>query len=244
MKRVSLQPAYVLHRRPYRETSLLIELFTPEFGRFTAIARGVRKSRSPWAGLLQPFVPLLVSWVGKGELMTLSQAEAGGVASNLQGECLFAGLYLNELLMYLLQKWDAHQGLFVAYQQTITALQAGKLEQKVLRSFEKYFLEELGYGLLPKSDVSLHNRFSPDQFYRFLPEQGFVLYSPAGDERQPDNVFSGKNLIAIAKENWQDEACLLDAKRLMRFVFAPLLGAKTIYSRQLFMCKSENKHEE
>ena len=114
--------------------------------------------------------------------MTLSHVEANGVMQPLQGECLFAGFYLNELLMCLLQKWDAHPGLYAAYAKAILALQTNKLEQKTLRSFEKYFLEELGYGLLPKSDVSLHNTFSPDKFYRFVPEHGFVV-SPYDEKR-------------------------------------------------------------
>lgn len=238
MKRVLLQPAYVLHRRTYRETSYLVELFTPEHGRLTVVARGVRKPRSSTQGLLQPFVPLLVSWAGKGELMALSHVEANGVMKHLQGECLFAGFYLNELLMCLLQKWDAHAGLYVAYERAISALQTDRLEQKALRSFEKYLLEELGYGLLPKSDVSLHNAFSPDKFYRFIPEHGFVICGETMDSENltnRGNIFSGKNLIAIAKEDWQDEDCLFDAKRLTRFVLTPLLGTRPIYSRRLFM---------
>ena len=174
MKQVLLQPAYVLHRRSYRESSFLVELFTPEHGRLTVVARGVRKPRSATPGLLQPFIPLLVSWSGRGELMTLTQVEANGDVKHLQGECLFAGFYLNELLMCLLQKWDAHALLYTIYEKAVTALQAPILEQKTLRSFEKVLLEELGYGLLPKSDISLHNTFVADRFYRFVPEQGFI----------------------------------------------------------------------
>lgn len=231
MKRVLLQPAYVLHRRSYRETSFLVEIFTPEQGRLTVVARGARQSRSATQGLLQPFIPLLVSWAGKNELMALSHIEANGALKHLQGECLFAGLYLNELLMCLLQKWDAHAGLYEAYEKAITALQTNVLDQTILRSFEKYLLEELGYGLLPKSEVSLHNMFSPDQFYRFTPEQGFVVSEPVS---QP-NIFSGKSLIAIAKENWLESETVSDAKRLTRLVLAPLLGARPLYSRKLFM---------
>jgi DNA repair protein RecO (recombination protein O) len=238
MKRILLQPAYVLHRRIYRETSYLVELFTPLHGRLTVVARGVRKPRSSTQGLLQPFVPLLVSWAGKGELMTLTHVEANGVMKHLYGECLFAGFYLNELMMCLLQKCDAHAGLYKAYDNAISALQTDRLEQKTLRVFEKYLLEELGYGLLPKSDVSLHNTFSPDKYYRFIPEHGFVICNEAMDaahSTNAGNIFSGKNLIAIAKEDWQNEDCLFDAKRLTRFVLAPLLGARPIYSRRLFM---------
>jgi len=242
MKRITLQPAYVLHRRSYRETSFLVELITPEYGRLTVLAKGVRKTRSTTQGLLQPFIPLLVSWAGKAELMNLSHVEANGILKNLHGECLFAGLYLNELLMCLLQKWDSHPGLFVAYKKTIEALQASKLEQKVLRSFEKYLLEELGYGLLPKSDITLQQTFSSDKFYRFTPELGFVL---SESTIQNGNLFSGKSLLAIAKENWQETNSLLDAKRLNRLVLAPLLGARPIHSRKLFMqLDSGNQYEE
>lgn len=241
MKRVLLQPAYVLHRRAYRETSFLVELFTPEHGRLTVIARGARKARSATQGLLQPFVPLLVSFAGKGELMSLSHVEANGEVKQLHGDCLFAGFYLNELLMCLLEKWDAHTALYAVYERTLLALQVNPLEQKTLRSFEKCLLEELGYGLLPKSDISLHNMFSPDKYYRFIPEQGFIL-SELGDQSQSEaNIFSGKSLLAMAKEDWQDEKSLLDAKRLIRFVLAPLLGGRPLYSRRLFMVPDEKK---
>lgn len=240
MKRVLLQPAYVLHRRSYRENSFLVELFTPEYGRLTVVARGVRKAKSSSQGLLQPFVPLLVSFAGKGELMALSHVEANGNMRHLQGECLFAGFYLNELLMSLLEKWDAHPVLYAAYEQAMTSLLADTLEQRILRSFEKTLLEELGYGLLPKSAVSLHNSFVPERFYRFIPEQGFVLCEAASESAVQGNIFSGKSLIAIAKDDWQDETCLQDAKRLIRFVLAPLLGAKPIHSRRLFV---RNQHE-
>lgn len=235
MKRILLQPAYILHTRSYKETSLLVEIFTLEHGRLTLIAKGVRQSKSAWAGLLQPFVPLLVSWTGKTELMTLLHAETKGAAKQLRGECLFAGFYLNELLMYLLQKWDAHEGLFKAYDKAVSALQTEKLEQKILRTFEKYLLEELGYGVLPKSETALQNTFLPDKFYRFVPEQGLLLCEPCSLEESPSlPVFSGKSLIAIARDDW-DETSLSEAKRLTRFVLTPLLAGKRINSRQLFL---------
>lgn len=244
MKRVLLQPAYVLHRRAYRETSFLVELFTKEHGRLTVVAKGVRKLRSTSSGLLQPFVPVLVSWAGKGELMALSHIEANGEVVRLQGECLFAGFYLNELLMCLLQKWDAHEELYAMYEKTLSALQSNRLNQKTLRVFEKYLLEDLGYGLLPKSDALLKTRLLPDKHYRFIPEQGFVL-SELGDPSQSQStIFSGKSLLTIAGEKWDDEQSLQDAKRLTRFVLAPLLGARPIHSRRLFIQPEEESNNE
>lgn len=238
MKKVLLQPAYVLHRRSYRETSFLVDLFTHEYGRISALARGVRKAKSPTQGLLQPFTPLLVSWSGSGDLMTLTHVEANGALVQLQGESLFAGFYLNELIIGLLEKWDAHPALYHAYAAAIAALQASGLEQKTLRSFEKFLLEELGYGLLPKSNQDM---FDPDGHYRFVPEQGFVL-SDIGDLAQAQNhIFSGKNLLAIANEDWCDESVLQDAKRITRFLLAPLLGARKIHSRRLFVMPDEGE---
>jgi len=235
MKRVLLEPAYVLHRRSYRETSCLVELFTREHGRMTVVAKGVNKPRSGLQGLLQPFVSLLVSFAGKGELMSLTAVEVNGMPGKLQGDCLFAGFYLNELLMCLLQKWDAHQGLFACYEKTLSFLQGAYLDERVLRSFEKYLLEELGYGLLPRSEAALLDAFSMGKWYRFIPECGFLpVDGDTGRARAFGNIFSGKNLIAIGREDWNDES-LFDAKRLIRLMLTPLLGARNIHSRRLFM---------
>lgn len=244
MKRVTFQPAYVLHRRLYRETSFLVELFTPEFGRLTVTAKGARQVKGGSAGLLQPFTPLQVSWSGKGELMTLTQAEARGSVRLLQGDALFAGFYLNELLMALLQKWDAHSNLFNSYDQTLLAMQAAPLDQRILRSFEKVLLNELGYGLMPSREAKQDMDFQPDKYYRFVPEQGFVISELGEDAKAKTSLFSGKSLLAIARDDWQEEESMRDAKRLTRFVLAPLLGGKTIHSRRLFLQPGEIQNDE
>jgi DNA repair protein RecO (recombination protein O) len=231
MKRIELQPAYVLHRRPYRETSVLLDLFTREYGRVSVVAKGVRQARSSSQGLLQAFSPLLISWSGKGELMTMIGAEAQGASAQLRGDCLFAGFYLNELLVCLLQKWDAHPVIYALYEKTLAALQEDALEEKVLRAFEKGLLDELGYGLLPKTDAALERAFSADKFYRFSYEQGLVVCD--ADDTGP-SVFSGQSLLAIAREEWEVGDVLRDAKRLMRYLLAPLLGAREVQSRKLF----------
>lgn len=242
MKPVQLEPAFVLHKRAYRETSLLIELWTQNHGRFSAVAKGVRKTKSSSQGLLQPFSPILVSFVGKGELMTLTQVESRQNRFFLQGDCLFAGLYLNELLMYVLQKWDPHENLFHFYEQTLADLCGQPLEQRVLRRFERLLLEELGYGLLPKSEEHLAQSFIAEKAYRFLPEQGFSKLEPIDEIGSGGNVFSGKSLLAIAREEWSEEV-LLDAKRLMRMVLSSLLGERKIFSRRLFLKPEEREYE-
>ncbi len=241
MKRISFQPAYVLHRRSYRETSFLVELFTPEHGRVTVAAKGARQAKSSLQGLLQPFTPLMVSWSGKGELMTLVQADARGEVRRLKGDALFAGFYLNELMMALLQKWDAHPNLFRAYEETLTALQDVPLNQRALRIFEKILLEELGYGLMPRDGSSV---FLEDKYYRFVPDQGFVISELGEDAKAKSVLFSGKSLLAMANDDWRDEDCMKDAKRLTRFVLTPLLSGRPIHSRKLFMQPEEAKNEE
>jgi DNA repair protein RecO (recombination protein O) len=236
MTPVLLQPAFVLHRRPYRETSCLVELWTPDYGRLSGIMRGVRKPRSAINGLLQPFVPLMISWTGKGELKTLTHIETNGHVTILHGDCLYAGFYLNELLMHLLAKWDAHPKLYDAYQHTILTLGSeALLEEKTLRSFEKCLLDELGYGLLPKRNGFLNNIFlnniEADQYYRFVPGEGLVICAKADRH----DIFHGRHLLAMAKEEWTNEACLRDAKRLIRCVLSFLLEGKPIQSRRLFM---------
>ena len=236
MKRVNLQPAFILHRRSYRETSFLIEIWTEELGRLTVLAKGSKQRRGGMAGLLQPFIPLFMSFAGRGELLTLTQAEVRGEMMRLQGDGLFAGFYLNELLMQLLEKNDPHPRLFQAYQETVCRLQAPCLDQKTLRSFELILLDELGYGILPRTAGEIHETFQAHCCYRFIPEQGLIVTDSTDDEY---SLFSGANLLAIAQENWHTDAVVQDAKRLIRFLLAPLLGARPIHSRKLFMQMQE-----
>src|SRR5690348_7406727 len=133
---VVMQPAFILHTRAYRDSSLLLDLFTLDHGRVSAVARGARGPRSRYKGLLQPFVPLLVSWYWKSELLSLSAAEADGVILNLTGDTLLCGFYLNELLMRLLHRHDAHSQLFSSYQQALQCLQSLQDPAHVLRGFE------------------------------------------------------------------------------------------------------------
>jgi DNA repair protein RecO (recombination protein O) len=221
--RISLQPTFILHHRPYRETSLLLDAFSQEHGRVSLIAKGVRTVRSTSRGLLQLFSPLLISWQGRSELMNLSSVESQGVPIRIQATALLSGFYLNELLMRLLPKYDPHPQLYTIYHNTLLELERGNSQQKHLRLFEKKLLEELGYGLQFKELI-------PDQFYRFYPEQGFVL-SENNDE---GIVFSGKNLLSLATEKLEDAESLRDAKRLMRLALHALLGPQPLHSRKLF----------
>jgi DNA repair protein RecO (recombination protein O) len=219
--RIFLHPAFILHSRPYRETSVLLDLLTHEHGRISAVAKGVRTSRSHLKSLLQPFTPLLISWQGKSELVTLTGAEPNGCSTQLKRECLLSGLYLNELLMRVVPKFDPQPQLYTNYQKTLIELQGSRLEQKALRLFEKKLLEELGYGIPLKYVAKTQTSFMAEKYYRFHPEHGFE-HCELEDECDIE-VFLGKSLLAIAAEQLEDDICLRDCKRLMRLALAPLI---------------------
>ena len=178
MRMRSLQPGYVLHRRPYRESSLLVELFTRASGRISLVARGVRRARRP-ALLFQPFQPLLVSWSGRSELKTLARVEAAGPALLLPVRTCLAGMYLNELLLMLLHRKDPHPALYDAYRDALRTL-PGDLEQS-LRAFEMRLLSELGYGLVLDRDWRTGKRVCAQRDYYYRVEHGPSLQDPGGD---------------------------------------------------------------
>ena len=228
-----LERAYILHHRPYRETSVIFDLMTENHGRIAVIARGVRQARSKWKSLLQSFTPLLISFQGRGELQFLNQAESAGLPIRLHGAALLSGLYLNEILTRLLQKHDPHPGLYTIYEKTLLELQGCELDPKHLRLFEKKMLEELGYGLQLMHEVD-GSAIKADALYRFHPELGFSL---AQESIAVGSIFTGLSLLDLRAEVFSDVTSLRDAKRLMRLALLPLLGHHKIHSRRLFSTK-------
>lgn len=231
---VILQPAFILHARAYRDSSLLLELFTLDHGRVSAVARGARSARARYKGLLQPFVPLLVSWYGKSELVSLSGAEANGVILNLGGDTLLCGFYLNELLMRLLHRYDAHPQLFTAYQETLWSLQDSAQLARILRAFEKLLLSELGYALSLDRAADTGSRVEADRFYYFDPARGMLSYEETMRVAS-HYIFEGNSLLALHAGELSDKSCLQDAKRLLRIALNQLLDGKPLKSRELFI---------
>jgi DNA repair protein RecO (recombination protein O) len=232
MQTVLLQPCYILHTRAYRDTSLLVEIFSRDHGRLSAVARSARGPKSRFKGLFQQFVPLLLSWQGRTELMNLTAAEGNGVPHYLSGEALLCGIYLNELLMRLLHRHDAHAGLFTAYQQALVGLQQNQQKQITLRLFEKRLLLELGYALQLDKVASTGSAIIPEQNYYFDPIQGLI---PAITAATKSNVFLGESLLALHYEEFNNSDYLRDAKRLLRLAITSLLDNKPLKSRELFM---------
>ena len=181
IRRVENAPGYVLHTRPWRETSLVVEAFTGEHGRLGLVARGVRQSRSRFRGLLLPFRLLLLSWSGRGELPTLTGADTEGPVRALRGRALFSGFYLNELLLKLLPRNDAHPELFEDYGRAIDELGGSGILDGVLRTFEKGLLDALGYGPTLDRAADTGDPIFPDRRYRYVPERGPVESSDADE---------------------------------------------------------------
>lgn len=234
MHRVSEQPAYLLHSRPYRDSSRLCEFFSRDYGRVAAVMRGVRnanrRSRAAQAAL-QPFVPLLLGWTGRGELKTVTSLEADQPPrSGLQGRQLFSGLYVNEITERLLHRDDAHGNLYAAYVDCVAGLAADGDAQPVLRRYEFALLEELGYGVCLDTDADSGEPLDPDASYVYLPEHGLSRrYSAASGEV----LFAGGDLLDAAAGEWH-RASLGCAKQLARIALAPLLGEVPLRSRDLF----------
>ncbi|HET9463500.1 MAG TPA: DNA repair protein RecO [Thiobacillus sp.] len=233
--RINNEPGFILHTYPFKETSVVAEVFTRSHGRVALIARGARRPTSALRGLMQPFTPLLLSWFGKSELKTLHAAEWQGGLVAPQGRALMCGFYLNELLLRLLARGDAHELLYDRYADTLDQL-AGAIPggdraidfERILRRFEKDLLSEIGYGATFDVDAGDGTPIDPAARYVFQPERGALRASG-----QPGCPVSGQTLIDLAAGRFERPATLVEAKALMRTLINHTLGAKPLYTRQL-----------
>jgi len=239
LSRIDCQPAYLLHSRPYRNTSLIIEVFSRDYGRVGLVARGARRARSRWAAVLMPFRRVILSWQGRGELKTVTAAETDDAPCWLQGNALVGGLYGNELLLRLLHRDDPHPGLLSHYERLLSALRqvqvsvpsgADSLEQ-VLRCFEKYLLQELGYGLLLDHEARSGEPVLADRRYVYYPEEGPVLCQQT---ETPALRISGATLLALAHDTSLEPQGRREAKQLMRLALRQHLGERPLHSRRLY----------
>jgi len=231
--KVDGQPAYVLHSYPFRETSLIVEVFSRDFGRMALLARGARRPRSAIRGLLMAFQPIEIGWAGKGEVLTLMKAEWQGGQPLLSGEALFCGYYLNELLINLLPREDSHEQLFAYYTRMLSRLAAdplGSEREADLRSFEKALLQELGYGLTLDRD-SAGKPIQSEAFYTYRMEQGPVRLE---HEEAATHVVVGKTLLDLDAEDFSDSRSRYESKALMRSLMAYYLAGKELETRKIF----------
>ncbi len=228
--------AFVLHSYPFRETSLIIDVFSRSHGRLAIVARGARRPKSSVRGVLMNFQPLLLSWFGKGEVRTLHGAEWQGGQPYLQGTALMCGFYLNELLINLLARDDPHQQLFDYYQATLHRLAHESDHAATLRCFEKHLLQELGYALLLDRVAGSDEPIQAELCYRYAVERG-----PLSDDSGPGEgdaawtvlQMSGKTLLDMATDDYSDPVTAQQSKQLMRMLLNHHLGGKILHTREL-----------
>ena len=229
-RRAQLEPAYLLHQRPWRESSLIVDFFASEHGRLALIAKGARRPKSPLRGVLQPFCLLSISFSQRSELGTLTAAETDQRPAIAQGDSVLSAYYLNELILRLLERNDPHRDLFVHYSETIGQLSAGDNPAPILRIFEKRLLQALGYGLELRCDVRSGEPLDPAATYEYRLEEGPVatVKGSAGSL-----AFSGRSLIALAEESLADRGCLQDARRLLTAALDLYLNDRPLNTRKV-----------
>ncbi|HHR5858445.1 TPA: DNA repair protein RecO [Providencia alcalifaciens] len=224
------QRAFVLHSRPYSETSLLIDFFTEGEGKIRLLAKGARRNRSPLKGCLQPFTPLLIRWSGKGEIKTLISADPVSLALPLSGTVLYSGLYLNELTARVIEFGTPYSALFFDYLQCLQILAGSeRTPESALRQFELALLSYLGYGVDFLHCAGSGEPVTDAMTYRYREEKGFI-----GSLVIDQLTFTGKQLKALAEREFPDADTLKAAKRFTRIALKPYLGGKPLKSRELF----------
>ncbi len=239
---------FVLHTYPYRETSLIVEAFTRSHGRMAFVAKGAKRPTSALRAMLNPFQGLAFAWFGKADMKTLKTAEHERILPQLSGQALMSAFYMNELLIKLAQREDAHEALFLAYETALIELANTHAEENrsrkiaiTLRKFELALLRDLGYALQLEEEMDSHVGITPDKRYIYLMERGPVPLDRharlAHDGRASNEIdglqLRGKTLLDLAKGDFTDAVTQSEAKQLMRAAINQLLGDKPLHTRQL-----------
>jgi DNA repair protein RecO (recombination protein O) len=230
-RRKQLEPAWLLHHRPWSDTSRILDLITRDHGRVTLFAHGARRPKSTLRAVLRPFVPILVSWSGRADGGTLTGAEAASVAAALAGTRLLSGFYLNELLLKLLPKEDRHEAVFDAYAEAIARLAAGE-EQRALRAFERVLLEELGYAPDLSRDAASGRPLEGDRYYHFEPGRGVLAVRDA--DPGPE-VHAGRAVLAVARGEFGAPGAQKAARGIYGAAIAHCLEGRGLASRDVML---------
>lgn len=230
-KRVQQQDAWILHHRPFRDSSQILDVVTRDYGRIAVVARGSRGAKSKLAGVLRPFLPLRVSWVARTDLGTLTGAEAAGAPTSLSGDALLSAFYVNELLLNFLLRHDPQPEIFDLYCEVLGSLGSSGNVAASLRSFELELLSLLGYAVNLDHEAASHEDVDPERHYDYRVEQGPVPV----ERRDGPLVFEGATLRAIAAQQFDDGEVLRAAGRLLRQVIAHHLGGRELQSRKVLL---------
>ncbi|OLQ91807.1 DNA repair protein RecO [Vibrio ponticus] len=230
MSSEGLQRCFVLHRRPYSESSLILDVFSEEYGRVTIMSKGARSKRSNLKGALQPFTPLLLKWSGNGSMKTLRQAEPISLGLPLTGINLYSAMYVNELIGRVLMAEVPMPGLFHDYLHALTELAQAENPEPALRRFELALLAAMGYGVDFLHCAGSGEPIDPTMTYRYRDQKGFIA-----SVRLDNLTFKGDELIAISERRFITKQQLQAAKRFTRIALKPYLGGKPLKSRELFI---------
>ena len=228
--KTALHACYILHQRPWRETSLILEVFSRDHGRLGLVARGARRATNRQRWLFQPFRRLNLAWTQRRELGTLTQIEAADAAAGPSGNAVMAAFYLNELLLRLLHRHEPHADLFDVYARALDGVRADAGREAALRVFEKHLLASLGYGMVLDREADSGRPLDAARRYFYRADLG-PCAAPAGAAAV---AVSGAALRALREERFEEEAELLEAKRLMRALLAEHLGTRPLASRELY----------
>jgi DNA repair protein RecO (recombination protein O) len=231
--RVEQQPCWILHRRPWRESSLLLEIFSRDYGRAGLVAKGARGSRSAWRGLTEPFAPLLASWTRRGELGTTTGLESAGKSLALTGRSLWCGLYVNELVLKLLGRDDQAPALFQAYETVLDELLFGSDSGFALRRFELALLTELGVAPDFRLEALSGDAIEADGLYHLRAESGLVAIARRADQ-SGSGVFQGRVALALAGDHPWNPDIARQARDLMRLLLDHHLDGRSLKTRDLF----------
>jgi DNA repair protein RecO (recombination protein O) len=233
VRRVNLEPAFLLHHYPWRDTSRILELLTRSHGRVSVFSRASRQANAAVGGALQLFSETLVSWSGRGEIGHLTSAERVRPPATLGGDRLMSGFYANELLIKLLQRNDPHAAVFDAYARLLERLYQPEADPaRALRLFEKRLLDELGWGLNLGHEATSGDPLVPDRTYRYSLDGGA---EPIDGVAEGTLIFCGASLLSLASEELDGPRSLADARRLLRAALDRLLDGKPLRTREVLL---------
>ncbi len=225
---VDAEPGFIIHSRPFKEKSLLLDLYTLNYGHIRAVARVSKSSASRSMGVYQPFLPLnLTLRQSKGSLWNLSEAFMQRQMFNLETPRVFSAIYLNELLYYLTIPQDPEPRLFASYLESLEKLECGEDEFMILRNFEEILIESLGFA--PNFETVHGENLKNDSYYIYLPKTGFV------ESNDFDNfLFSGSDLVNIRNHELSAKNTRIALKNLNKIIVDSLLNGKSLKSRELY----------
>ena len=232
-RRVQLEPAFLLHHYPWRDSSRILEFFTRSHGRISVFARAARRGGSALPATLQPFGAVLISWSARGEAGQLTGAERVAAPGFLAGDRLMSGFYVNELLIRLLHRHDPHPALYDAYAEVVARLHDAAAEPaRALRIFEKRLLEELGWGLELARESLTGDAIEPRRAYRYRLDGGAEAVDGVAEG---ELVLAGESLLSLAREELADPRSLADARRLLRAALDQCLDGRALRTREVMI---------